>query len=163
MSAAPAAAVPADAPVSAVQDPYTALQLTIKELDWAGNGLKKENAMLEEELTRISSQDCHIQASWDYALSLRRGEELERRCQELEQQLAALRRTYEADDDDMTAAEWAGFPTMQEDLTALEKRHAELQQVPLPPPPPLLCPDLRGVCTRRLRPFRRRNAPWTRT
>ena len=53
--------------------------------------------MLEEELTRISSQDCHIQASWDYALSLRRGEELERRgeelerrCQEREQQLATV-------------------------------------------------------------------------
>ena len=120
------------APVPAVQDPCTALQLTIKDLEWTGNELKKENAMLEEELTRVNSQDHHIQASWDYALSLRRGEELERRRHQLGQQLAALRRT-----------------------------HAELQQVFLPPP--LLCPDLRGVCTRRLRHFRRRNAPWTRT
>ena len=89
-----------------MQDPYTALQLTIKDLEWAGNELKKENAMLEEELTRVNSQDHHIQASWDYALSLRRGEELERRRHQLGQQLGALRRT-----------------------------HAELQQVFLPPPP----------------------------
>jgi uncharacterized protein YaaN involved in tellurite resistance len=110
-----------------------------KDMEWDAYERKKEIAGLEECLF-LSEAENKV----------------------LKQQMTALRHTYEADDG-MTAAEWAEFPTMQEDLTALEKRHAELQQVPLPPPPPLLCPDLRGVCTRRLRPFRRRNAPWTRT
>jgi predicted nucleic acid-binding Zn-ribbon protein len=165
-----AAAAP---PAPAVQDLYTALQLThvaskrsheeqlrqlagaraqlaadietknaeIKDLDWEGNGLKKENARLVEELTRLhnlqlefaqshasvlvenaglkaaaqaatavaeghraaeiadrakilaalqGAQSDFLGASWDYALSLRRGEQLERREQQLERQLATV-------------------------------------------------------------------------
>jgi uncharacterized protein YaaN involved in tellurite resistance len=82
-----------------------------KDMEWDAYERKKEIAGLEECLF-LSEAENKV----------------------LKQQMTALRHTYEADDG-MTAAEWAEFPTMQEDLTALEKRHAELQQVPLPPPP----------------------------